>query len=259
MTDLRDPDIKLNPKMACATALALSHQNPACLSVLSRPFFHPHRILSAEKCKRLRDYCRDVCVRRGEENVDIVIEPGDLIALIGKASVHALAFFFRFQGWINLGPNCIVLRRRKAGAAGGDDAFVPFHHDQAIQAMNVALNDDEDYVRGRMVYVTVEGIVTPERKEGTVVMHNNKVVHGVQRLQSGARYDLILTHHHVPRLPDVVTQTLRLLLEFKAFKALLHGNLKVDYLLQLFRPGLLSLRIPAHNLPPSPSPPPPTS
>ena len=56
--------------------------------------------------------------------------------------------------------------------------------------MQVAINGDDEYVGGRLVYATNEGLNAPPRPAGTVTIHHNDIVHGVSLLESGTRYGL---------------------------------------------------------------------
>ena len=56
--------------------------------------------------------------------------------------------------------------------------------------MQLALNDDSDYEGGRLIFATEGRLIVPNRSKGTLTIHDNKIVHGVTRLESGVRYGL---------------------------------------------------------------------
>jgi hypothetical protein len=56
--------------------------------------------------------------------------------------------------------------------------------------MQVALNGDDEYSGGRLVFVTNGSLHIPRRPEGAVTIHQNDIVHGVSILKSGTRYGL---------------------------------------------------------------------
>lgn len=58
--------------------------------------------------------------------------------------------------------------------------------------MQVALNSDEEYCGGHLVFATAKGFVVPERPVGSATIHDNGVVHGVSPLKHGVRYGLFL-------------------------------------------------------------------
>lgn len=68
--------------------------------------------------------------------------------------------------------------------------MINFHTDVSLKTMQVALNDDTEYEGGRLLYVSKGRLNAPERKTGTVTIHDNTIVHGVTLLRSGVRYGL---------------------------------------------------------------------
>ena len=81
----------------------------------------------------------------------------------------------------------IVIRRCQAHGK-----LIKFHTDVNQKTLQVSLNDDSEYVGGRLVFLNSSGIHTPVRKAGTVTIHDNTIVHGVSLLESGTRYGLFL-------------------------------------------------------------------
>ena len=58
------------------------------------------------------------------------------------------------------------------------------------RTLQVALNGDDEYEGGRLVFATNGTLIAPERSEGTVTIHQNDIAHGVSLLESGIRYGL---------------------------------------------------------------------
>jgi hypothetical protein len=56
--------------------------------------------------------------------------------------------------------------------------------------MQVALNGDDEYEGGRLVFATKDGFVVPSRRAGSVTIHDCRSVHGVTGLVRGVRYGL---------------------------------------------------------------------
>ena len=81
----------------------------------------------------------------------------------------------------------IIIRRCEAHGK-----MIKFHTDAHQKTLQVSLNDDSEYVGGRLVFVNNEGIHTPIRKTGTVTIHDKKIVHAVSLLESGTRYSLFM-------------------------------------------------------------------
>lgn len=46
----------------------------------------------------------------------------------------------------------------------------------------MSINGEDEYVGGRLLYVSKGQLKVPKRIKGTVTVHNNKIVHGVTLL-----------------------------------------------------------------------------
>ena len=44
---------------------------------------------------------------------------------------------------------------------------------ESLKTLQVSLNDDSEYQGGQLVYATKGGLHTPQRKSGSVTIHNN--------------------------------------------------------------------------------------
>ena len=62
--------------------------------------------------------------------------------------------------------------------------------DFSKRTMQVALNDEEEYEGGRLIFATEGGFVQPNRPAGTATIHTEGVVHGVTAMGDGVRYGL---------------------------------------------------------------------
>ena len=103
----------------------------------------------------------------------------ELINLIGDKSFEALEKTFGDS------YNEIVLRRCSAHGK-----FINFHTDVSLKTMQLAVNGDDEYFGGRLIYLSKDKLEAPARPAGTITIHNNKIVHGVSILESGTRYGL---------------------------------------------------------------------
>jgi hypothetical protein len=56
--------------------------------------------------------------------------------------------------------------------------------------MQLAVNGDDEYFGGRLIYLTKDKMEAPARPAGAITIHNNQIVHGVSILESGIRYGL---------------------------------------------------------------------
>ncbi len=102
-----------------------------------------------------------------------------LVSIIGTAAFKELEETFSDS------YDEIILRR-----SSSHGKFINFHTDVSLKTMQVAINGDDEYVGGRLVYATNEGLEAPARPAGTVTIHHNDIVHGVSLLESGTRYGL---------------------------------------------------------------------
>jgi hypothetical protein len=82
------------------------------------------------------------------------------------------------------------MRRVVGGALGAGGKSVPFHTDFSRRTMQVALNGDDEYEGGRLVFATKDGFVVPSRRAGSFTIHDCRSVHGVTGLVRGVRYGL---------------------------------------------------------------------
>lgn len=104
-----------------------------------------------------------------------------MLTLIGRDALERLECLFEDS------YDEIVIRRCFAHGK-----FINFHTDFSRKTLQVALNNDTEYEGGRLVYLTEGKVHTPERKAGSITIHENDIVHGVTKLESGIRYSLFL-------------------------------------------------------------------
>jgi hypothetical protein len=105
-----------------------------------------------------------------------------LRARVGPTAVDQLARAF--------GGPLTMVRMRRVAASGG---HVTFHTDtHSRRTMQVALNGDDEYSGGRLVFATAAGFEVPTRAAGSATIHTHGVVHGVTALTSGVRYSLFV-------------------------------------------------------------------
>ena len=86
----------------------------------------------------------------------------------------------------------IVLRRTQPS-----DACIGFHCDGAYASKTVSytLNDDSDYVGGRICFITKIGLTKPTRLAGNITIHDRDILHGVTKLHEGIRYNLFVVDY----------------------------------------------------------------
>ena len=58
--------------------------------------------------------------------------------------------------------------------------------------LQIPLNEEDQHVGGKLVFVTGRGLRWPRRPAGSATVHCNRMVHGVSQLERGVRYGLFL-------------------------------------------------------------------
>jgi ubiquitin C len=146
-------------------------------------------ILSNVQCAALIDLIDERHIQRPADDLRITLTKDQLVAAVGEASFADLEAVFG-------GPttyDTIRMRRVVGDSLGGTGGkSVPFHTDFARRTMQVALNGDDEYEGGRLVFATKDGFVVPSRPVGSITIHDRRSVHGVTGLVRGARYGLFL-------------------------------------------------------------------
>ena len=169
-----------SPRDAIALAVQLGGD------VTAQPQCSPDlKLLSLTECAVLIDWLNSEHSMASDPEADLrrTLSTTQLTDLIGAAAVERLATAFG-------GPHNLVKLRRAEGCGG---AFVEFHADtHSRRTMQIALNGDDEYRGGRLVFATGAGFVIPTRSAGTATIHTDRIVHGVTALTSGVRYGLFL-------------------------------------------------------------------
>jgi hypothetical protein len=188
--------IEITKMIASKTMIAPSGiaDELATVQVFNKPHY-----LSLETLQQLREYADEVYTikmlnkdtegyqQESEDDGDLKINLSmeQVQTLLGGAEVMTALTTQFFPHRID----SIILRRCSSWGR-----CIDFHTDYAVHTMQIAVNDDEEYVGGRLVYATGEGLQMPIRKAGTITLHDNTIVHGVTTLERGVRYGLVLLH-----------------------------------------------------------------
>ena len=141
--------------------------------------------VTSDKMKILRQHADQRyqrAVETGREGVDdlkIDLSKSELISLIGIDPVSQLETAFA--------DRCDEILIRRCQAHG---KFINFHTDVSLRTMQVAMNDDDEYKGGRLVFLSQDSLHAPKRPVGTVSIHENDIVHGVSMFEAGTRYGL---------------------------------------------------------------------
>eukprot|EP00416_Gambierdiscus_australes_P020546 CAMPEP_0171068776 /NCGR_PEP_ID=MMETSP0766_2-20121228/8766_1 /TAXON_ID=439317 /ORGANISM="Gambierdiscus australes, Strain CAWD 149" /LENGTH=422 /DNA_ID=CAMNT_0011525125 /DNA_START=26 /DNA_END=1294 /DNA_ORIENTATION=- len=152
------------------------------------------QVLAPRQCAVLVQFVERAFVSGGSADFDLKLEvsPGELDGLLGSGAVRALVACAKaVLGKQEAAVKQVVLRRR--AVREDKQECIPFHRDFSVAVVSVALNSD---FKGGHLYFAMHGrIVCPYRPIGCATAHNDAVVHGVSRLESGVRYVLLLAFH----------------------------------------------------------------
>ncbi|TNV79969.1 hypothetical protein FGO68_gene2106 [Halteria grandinella] len=138
--------------------------------------------IDEEHAKELSNNLRNECTNPNDtDDFKMQIDRVQLQQLVGEeAKQHIEAVFADSY-------DEIVVRRCQSHGK-----MINFHTDVSLKTLQVSLNDDTEYEGGRLIYATQDSLYIPERKLGTITIHDNRIVHGVTLFSSGIRYGLFL-------------------------------------------------------------------
>jgi ubiquitin len=158
-----------------------------------------------------------LCNGSAQDDVLLTISAETLSELIGASTVEKLVAFFAKGGDSGedaVAPDAsvatcsssegsaLVIKLRRVEASG---KWVHFHTDtHSKRTMQIALNGEDEYEGGKLLFATGTGFVLPRRPAGGATIHTGSIVHGVAVMVSGVRYGLYFchttpesdTHHH---------------------------------------------------------------
>ena len=211
-----------------SVSLAASLGGKAALSFDAMPICHSSSGLNETQCNALMSFI-DSCCKKNERKKStsndyrMTLSRKDLTSVIGESATKCLEN--TFQG------NCDLFRMRRVTASGKKDGgnnddddddegeCVAFHTDTHSQkTMQIALNDENDYQGGLLLFATSKGFISPRRVQGSYTIHNHKTVHGVTSITSGVRYGLFLCQTKIESDDDDETVHLISTLSTKMFE-----------------------------------------
>lgn len=136
-------------------------------------------LLTNSECAILTNYL-DIIYNNDNDFIKS-LNINELNNLIGTHAVQRLIEHFD-------GPfDTIKLRRVVATGK-----CIKFHTDFAWRTMQIPLNDESEYVGGKVIYKIDQELIAMKRVIGTACIHTHEVLHGVEPLISGIRYSLFL-------------------------------------------------------------------
>ena len=141
-----------------------------------------------QRCMRFMDVAHST-LSPGSQDIKLTINSAAAFAVLFPGS-ESSAQFARLLAEHSTHGTKIALRRTE----GPVDGCIDFHCDgsYATKTVQIALNDESEYVGGRLCFVEPKPGGNPvltvvERPAGTLTCHPAKVLHGVTKLHSGVR------------------------------------------------------------------------
>lgn len=157
--------------------------------------------LTPQECAKVRKFVRQQIVNDGIDNVDgcpdwqVNISEKKLEKILGKAGKDRL---WNVPSMLENGRQPqefdrvgIFIRMYQRGTR----PWMPFHRDGNQWTVNVALNDDDEYVGGRLLALHNRELQVLERQEGDATCHQGSIFHAVSAITEGTRYSMILFFH----------------------------------------------------------------
>ena len=137
--------------------------------------------ISKDKCAILKKILDDKWAEtKSIADFKITFTIEELSQHIGTENAHSLSKLVQDDF------DKIILRR-----CAPEGLCIKFHLDVTRRVLQVALNDDDEYIGGRLMFITGGGkLIVPKRIAGSFTSHNSFVVHGVSKHQAGLRYGL---------------------------------------------------------------------
>lgn len=157
-------------------------------------------VLTSQECAKVRKFVRQQIANDGIDNVDgcpdwqVNISEKKLSKIVGKAAkdrlwnVPSMLENGQPQEFDRVG---IFIRMYQRGTR----PWMPFHRDGNRWTVNVALNDDDEYVGGRLLALHNQELQVLERQEGDATCHQGSVFHAVSAITEGTRYSMIIFFH----------------------------------------------------------------
>ena len=116
-------------------------------------------------------------VSHGKHDEHVQLSLAELQQLVGTEQAQRLAHLYQSSIDKVTAIGKITIRRV---VAVPQHHWLAFHTDvDSCKTMQVALNHEDEYQGGRLVFVTKEGFVQPARPPGTYTIHHCNVPHGV--------------------------------------------------------------------------------
>lgn len=147
----------------------------------------PLPAITADEMKRLRSAV-DLNFRmiRSEDVLEYKISLSMLDGYISLANINRLLnFHFNIRTGDRYPVEKVFVRRTRA-----HPGIVDWHVDTAKVTMTLALNGQDEYEGGRIIYIQDGKPIMPNLEAGSILVHSNMIAYGVTRQVAGMKYEL---------------------------------------------------------------------
>ena len=147
----------------------------------------PLPAITADEMKKLRSAV-DLNLRmiRSEDVLEYKISLSMLDGYILLANINRLLnFHFNIRTGDRYPIEKVFVRRTRA-----HPGIVDWHVDTAKVTMTLALNGQDEYEGGRIIYIQDGKPIMPNLEAGSILVHSNMIAYGVTRQVAGVKYEL---------------------------------------------------------------------
>jgi hypothetical protein len=116
------------------------------------------------------------------ENLSVELDIEKVLSYMSPKRVEHVYSCFREVAGVDAIVRKIILSRRVDYGK-----YIEFHTSDSPCTLELALNGENDYTGGRLVYLYNDLFDSPQRPAGTITVHADDIVHGVTKLESGVR------------------------------------------------------------------------
>eukprot|EP00943_MAST-04B_sp_MAST-4B-sp1_P009090 g9090.t1 len=145
--------------------------------------------LDLSLCKKVINYIDEMYEKESRpelEDFKLDVTEKKLKHLIGSAAFSKLKALYPGE-----------IKQIKIRRCESHGKWIDFHHDVTNLTLQVSLNHDNEYVGGKLVYISEGKYVAPLRTAGSYTLHDDTILHGVSRLDQGIRYGLFFLGRRV--------------------------------------------------------------
>lgn len=150
------------------------------------------RLIGAEQCSTLVEFVDKQYFRARQfsgvtdsQDFRLEVTASDLCKVIGA---EAIASFIKRCDLGPLNDPRLIIRRVEKKHV---NKSISLHRDVPHLTANVLLNDEQEYVGGRLRYIYEDWVICPQRSVGDGIIFDDTLIHWVMPFEFGIRYNLL--------------------------------------------------------------------